>query len=476
MTIDSFRRQHPRLIYQGFTHGLSAGGQPPGQVKLQVKYRFLLEPDIKFQPQIEISGLSASQLDHLQPDFLQALLFQLGLAELPSYWKAACPPEILVEAGSLDNYQVEWWQKLLRLGLGEFYFTNQIDFTQPEFVKISSADGASHAQPPRPPDASHYQTPYLVPVGGGKDSGLTLGLLDQNRAQYHTLVLEPASPAAARLCALSSTQHQITARRTICPNLLKLNQRGYLNGHTPFSAYLAFLSTTIAHLQGHQQILVANESSANQANLTYRNTPINHQWSKSFEFEQTFRRYSTQYLGSSTAPPSQTKSSQAEYLSFLRPLNELQIAQKFAQFPELLPHFRSCNVGQKQDDWCHRCPKCVFVFTMLFPFIDPAKLTTQIFKHNLFANIELLSTFQALADPTLDKPLECVGTDQEVQQALKLALAWHQEQQFELPPVIHHLENWLKNQIISENLLENWNKSHNLDEKLVKILKILKKS
>lgn len=457
MTIDSLRQKHPSLKYQNFQYNF----HPENKTQLSIQYEFLLEPDIKFSPTLNISGIDPNNLKNLSTEFLESLIFQLGLAELPSYWKTACPQEIIIEAGFLDKKQVDWWHNLFIQGLGEFFYTNQIEFSQPNFLKVSSTARPTTAQPTLPP-TDHYQTPYLIPVGGGKDSGLTLKLITQSSEVYHTLVLEPASPAATRLATQSSAKKQITVHRTICPTLLKLNKQNYLNGHTPFSAYLAFLSTLVAHLEGHQQILLANESSANQPNLKYKNIEVNHQWSKSYEFEKSFREYANLYLGS--------KSKQAEYLSFLRPLNELQIAAKFAQYQNYLTQFRSCNVGQKQDVWCGQCAKCAFVFLMLFPFVEEENLVTKIFKQNLFDNASLLPTFRALADPSIDKPLDCVGTDLEVQAALQLSIEKYIRNNQQLPLVLKELAKTLPKDNLSNQLLEAWNDHHFLDKKLVEIL------
>ncbi|HQM16079.1 MAG TPA: hypothetical protein PLM16_02640, partial [Candidatus Woesebacteria bacterium] len=439
------------------------------QSQLQLKCRFLLEPDISFTPQLTIRGLDPLKLEQFPRERLELLIFQLGLAELPSYWKCACPSVIRIEASALDDRQVFFWKEVLRRGLGEFFYTNQLDPALPESVKI---EVNSPQRPAHLPSifSNWFDLPYLVPVGGGKDSGLTLALLDRHQATYHTLVLEPASPAAALLAQRSSASGQIVAKRIIDPTLLKLNQQGYLNGHTPFSAYLAFLSTLIAQIGGYQQILVANESSANQANLYYQNQPINHQWSKSFAFEKMFREYSALFLDSHTR--------QAEYLSLLRPLNELQISARFAKLTDKLSLFRSCNRNQKENRWCHHCPKCAFVYAMLAPFVSPTILASQVFNHDLWSKPNLYPFFQALADPSIDKPLDCVGTDLEVRVALALTISTYRQNRIPLPVVLAKLANWLETHysmdkllLNAQELLSSWNDEHFLDDSLEALIR-----
>lgn len=63
---------------------------------------------------------------------------------------------------------------------------------------------------------------------------------------------------------------------------------------------------------------LSNESSANES--TVKGSTVNHQYSKSFKFEEDFHRYEAEYLPGS-----------AYYFSMLRPLSEFQIARFFAQ-------------------------------------------------------------------------------------------------------------------------------------------------
>ncbi len=467
MTIDSLRAKHTKLIYQSFDYRYRSN-------QLHISFSFLLTPDIRFSPQIIIEGVDCDRIKSLPQKNLENLIFHLGLAELPSYWKCACPQEISISAGPLSSKQVAFWQNLFIHGLGEFYYTNNIDFTANNFLKIKADDTSNNlveSLPNQHPN-QHYEYPYLVPVGGGKDSGLTLGLLNQKQLDYATLVLEPASPAAHQLCQLSNSQQKVTVKRTIDPQLITLNQQGYLNGHTPFSAYLSFLATFISQALGCQQILVANEQSANQANTNYLGLDINHQYSKSFAYEQKFRNYAQNFLGVSTK--------KSEYLSFLRPLHEIQIAALFSQYQEFFSTFKSCNISQQQDQWCHACPKCLFTFIMLSPFVETEVLTQDIFNHNLYQDKPLLTTALALAGYKAHKPFECVGTYLEVKAALYLTIKRWQKQKPEqnLPFILGKIKPLLLQEQpasawekTAQRLLTDWNQDHFLDEKLTTILK-----
>ena len=141
--------------------------------------------------------------------------------------------------------------------------------------------------------------------------------------------------------------------------------------------------------------MVSNERSSNEGNLEYQGTIINHQYSKSFEFEKKFREYNEKYL------------SGVNYFSFLRPLYELQIMKLFSEMPKYHPIFRSCNVGQKTDSWCRACPKCMSVYLGLKLFIPENELNA------IFGGEVRIDKEQLLA-----RPFECVGTLEETRAVL----------------------------------------------------------
>ena len=103
-----------------------------------------------------------------------------------------------------------------------------------------------------------------------------------------------------------------------------------------------------------------------------------------------------------------------QYFSFLRPLSELQIASLFAQCEAYHPVFRSCNVGSKTDSWCGHCPKCLFTWMILSPFLSKEQLTA-IFGKDLMADESLRPILEELNGTAAVKPFECVGTVEEVQ-------------------------------------------------------------
>jgi hypothetical protein len=438
------RRKHPRFIYKSF-HIEPLDGE------LKVSFKFTIAPDIHFEPEISIQSVEPSTLRSLNPSVLNNLAFHLGLIEMLSYWKATCSPEIVIEAGPLDSQQVEWWIDLILHGMGEFFYVNQINFKQADLVKILPR--TSHPSDQDYDDGLPKERP-LVLASGGKDTALTLQLLRQSAADFNCLLLNPTE-AASLLVKESRCPTPIIVRRAIDPRLLALNQAGYLNGHTPFSAYLAFLGVTCAILFSYREVIVSNERSSNEGNVEYLGSVVNHQYSKSVGFEQRFRDYIRRYV-----------SSNVDYFSFLRPLHEIQIARLFADYPKYFPLFKSCNRNQSENSWCGSCPKCVSVFTLLYPFVEDDVLTG-IFGDHLFQRPDTIRLLRQMTGVDEHKPFECVGTYEETIAALYLGIARAEARHQALPTVLSSVKDGIlpaypQAAQLAEKLLSDWGTDHHL--------------
>jgi len=390
------RQQFPVFIYEKYDIDIDDAG-------LKARFHFNLSGKFRFCPEIFIPQKEFLTFEINRSD-LGILVFHIGMIELISYWKSACSPEVVIEAGPLDHAQIKWWKKLYFKGLGEFFYTNGISARIDDFMKIT----ANHKLSSTKIEFGQFDG-FLVPIGGGKDSVVSLETLIQNKRKVRPFILNPrnASIDTAKNAGFKE-EDIITVYRTIDPTLIELNKQGFLNGHTPFSALLAFVSLLAARLSCMNNIALSNESSSNE--VTVIGTQVNHQYSKSFEFENDFRNYVSKYI-----------SNDFNYFSFLRPLSELQIANIFSKFPDHFYSFKSCNVGSKSDSWCCNCPKCLFSWIILSPFMSQENLI-EIFGENLFANNGLLEIFEELIGIGDTKPFECVGTIEEVNIALIMAI------------------------------------------------------
>lgn len=404
MTLQYFRKKYPQFVFEKYYYKISENN-------LEIFFDFEIKPDIKFQPKIVVKNIDKKRMAKIGENVLNNLIFNLGLVEMVSYWKVTCSPEIEIKAGYLNKEQIRFWQDLIIKGMGQFFFENGIDFRKSDFLRII-AGKEKHEN-----FLGQLKNRYLVPVGGGKDSPVTLESLKTKKREIRCFGLNPTD-SAEKIMAVAGFKNPVIVERKIDKKLLALNQQGFLNGHTPFSAYLAFLTTLTAVLFDYKYIALSNEKSASEGNVKYLDKIINHQWSKSFEFEKKFRKYSKKYLAKNV-----------EYFSFLRSFSEIQIAKLFAKYPKYFSIFLSCNEAYKTASgtkkpikkWCGKCAKCLFVFTILYPFIKEKELI-KIFGKNLFEDKSLLPIMEQLTGEKGFKPFECVGTKKESITAFKLSL------------------------------------------------------
>ena len=478
MGIGELRKKYPEFLYKGYSYELRKNA-------LEMLFHFEVG-EIKFRPKIVIKNVSQQDVKRVGDSALKNLIFHLGLAEMPSYWKATASPKIIVQAGYLNRAQINWWHDLFMKGMGQYFYENKIKFTNKNFLTITS-DRAFRGRAGRAgtvPAQAWARTVLaqtLVPIGGGKDAIVTYEILKkalrpasrqggqaQGKQKIQPFVLNPKKEQLEILNIAGET-NPIVVQREIDPTLLALNRKGYLNGHTPFSAYLAFLTASCATLFDYRYIALSNERSSNEGNVSYLGSTINHQYSKSWEFEKKFRAYSKKYLAKNI-----------EYFSFLRPLYELQIAKLFSQYPQYFATFLSCNEAHKThsgtrkpaEKWCGKCSKCLFAFASLYPFIETKQLE-KIFGKNLFDDASLIPLMEELVGKRNFKPFECVGTTRESLAAFYLSL---QKTYPPLPALLKHFRAHIAKKHLhlpqeSREMLKSWNTTHALPLRLEKELK-----
>ena len=400
---EDLRKRYPVFNYNGYDVSLADG-------TYRIEYSFEIEGLSEFNP---VWTFKAGETDLCGNSTFRNIIFNLGMVELVSYWKITCSPNVNVKCGSLGENQAEWWKKLYYNGLGECFYLNGIKDSADGFMNINALGKEIFSD-----DAAVPQKGCLVPVGGGKDSIVSLGILEKNRQDNYCYIINPRGATLDTVAAADYNDRLIVAKRPLDKRMLELNKKGFINGHTPFSAIVAFSATLAAYINGVKYIALSNESSANES--TVEGSYVNHQYSKSFEFEKDFHSYESEYIKSGTY-----------YFSLLRPLSEYQIASLFARDRKFYKVFKSCNAGSKSDIWCGKCPKCLFVFIIMSPFLSVSDLE-EIFGYNLFDNKDLLEDFQKLIGFLPEKPFECVGGRDEINFALCEAVKKYNK----LPPLL----------------------------------------
>lgn len=395
---DKFRSENPVFVYKSYNVNET-------ESEIEVSFDFSIPSLADFKPSWTFSKPQGVKISGNRT--LERMFFSLGMAEAVSYWKAVCAPEMRVECGELDSEQVKWWKKLYFMGLGEFFYVNGISADSDSFINIvpvGSFDSSSEECP-------RELKGCLVPIGGGKDSALTIETLKNAGMECRCYAINKRCSIEATVSAAGLPEDAlIISKRHFDRSLINLNNAGYLNGHTPFSAIVAFSAEITAYLNGLKYVVLSNESSANES--TVAGQDVNHQYSKSFEFERDFHSYEEKYLKSGVY-----------YFSFLRPLAEFQIAEMFVSHRKYLPVFRSCNLGSKvsPDIWCGECPKCLFVCLILSPFLSSDELIS-VFGRDMLNDEKMLEYFIELIGRSDHKPFECVGSIDEVNLAVSLAI------------------------------------------------------
>jgi len=397
---------------------------------LELRYSF--DGGLTFTETIEFP-LAGVNWQDVNPTAFEQALRNLHLAGGVSYYKTICPRRISIRGQPLSKTQANFWNKFYTLGLGEFFFTNGIDprglVSFPYEQHIGEA-----LEPPR----IALPERALVPIGGGKDSIVVAELVKRSGMAF-TLITLNDHKAMQDVSALLG-KRRIIARRKLPPKLFELNARGALNGHVPITGYISFFLTAAALLYGYRFIVMALEKSADVPQASEDGIDVNHQYSKSSEFERDFRSYVTQFL-----------TPDIEYFSLLRPFYEIKIAQMFARIAAqtkgtgsaadakgYFDVFTSCNSNFRQrgeksrTNWCGRCPKCAFMFAALAPFVSRKRLI-DIFGGNLLVKHSLIATYRSLLGLSGQLPFACVGTAEETRAALWLL---HTRDDYRKSPVI----------------------------------------
>lgn len=401
MKIGFLRNKYLKFIYERYSYLISGNN-------LEIFFDFKIEPDIYFKPSIIIKNVNKSQIKRIGERVLNNLIFNLGLIEIPTYWKATCSPTIEIQAGYLNKNQIKWWKKLIIDGMGQFFYENKIDWRSKNFLNIKSQSNKKYEKLNR-----KLKNRFLVPFAGGRDSIVTLENLKQQKKKIFLFLVNPTKQIL-KTAKITGIKDKIIVKRLIDKKLLELNKKGFLNGHTPFTALLSFLSVFCAVLFNCKNVVFSLEKSANEGNIKYLGKIINHQWAKSSKFERMFKFYLKKYLAKNI-----------NYFSYLRKYGELEISKMFINYPQYFSVFSSCNasmkIGAKEIRWCGNCPKCLFVYMTLYPFLEKKELL-KIFGKDLFENKKLLPIMKSLIEKGKPKPFECVGTKKESLMAFQLCL------------------------------------------------------
>lgn len=331
-----------------------------------------------------------------------------------SYYKAFACKTIDLGQTPIRDGEIDFLHFYYLGGLGEYSYKHNISFDNLEIV-----GGTVAAEVPQAIAAN--QAP-LIPFGGGIDSVVTVELVKKTFPEARLFVMSPEETTFAPLedAAKVTGCEILRAKRFLDPQIKASKDNGFLNGHVPVTAIVSALALAVAEANGATAVLMSNEASASEPNLTFDNNPVNHQFSKSIDYENAFRKV----LANSIGPT-------PDWFSYLRHRNELWIANEFSKLTDYHQVFRSCNrafhidPNARATKWCGECDKCAFIDLILSPFMSSKSLEAVFSGNEPLNNPDLKPVFDSLVSTAegFTKPFECVGDIEECRQAIRLTSA-----------------------------------------------------
>ncbi|HUD19687.1 MAG TPA: hypothetical protein VMR81_04560 [Patescibacteria group bacterium] len=410
-----------------------------------------------FTERLTILNVTKDVLRDVEKETLSGVLQMLHLVLGISYWKTYSPKKISIETYSLTRKQADFWNILYTKGLGEFYYKNSIDFRK---LLQFPFDDRLRPQLPR----KSFMNRSLVLLGAGKDSIVTSELLAKSHKEFSLFTLNKHAIQSDVAGILGKPA--MTVGRLIDPQLFQLNKEPQVyNGHIPITAIYMMVGVLSAVLFDYRYVISSNEESANYGNVRYLGEEVNHQWSKSFEFELLLQEYIKKYI-----------SPDLNCFSFLRPVKEIRVAEIFCNYPKFFEAFTSCNTNFKiagikpSTKWCGVCPKCAFVFLILAAFL-PKETVVTIFNKNLLSDISLLGLYKQLIGVEGFKPFECVGTPEESLYAFAMILKrgeFHDD--IVIKTLLPSLTTLLNQKPLSAGFARSASDHHNIPSEFISLL------
>ncbi len=415
---------------------------------LVATFHYSFDREVFFEETLDFSSPWFFLREDFDESVLQNLLFHLSLALAISYYKIFPTKKIVIERWYLDEADIAFWKDFYISWLWEFLYKNNIspidlfEFEIEENIWKTETQAMSFS----------LDEEYLLPIGGWKDSIVSSLSFDALWKPYSNFVFWKMDTIKEK-CIEQNGHETIFVKRSLSPMLFEMNQQWYYNGHVPISGIISFVLTVVTYLYNYTYIVFSNERSANEWNVLFDGLDVNHQYSKSYVFEQKISQYIAKNISENMV-----------YFSLLRWLYEIKISQIFAEkWKEYFSIFSSCNANFKvlsdgrenEKKWCWKCPKCLFVFSMLYPFLEKKEML-QIFWKDLYEDISLMPLYKELLWVSGNKPFECVWEEQEVFLASYLAV---KKTQKELPELLEFFAKnilWKKSEIDITTMLKKY--------------------
>lgn len=389
-------------------------------------FNFSFDDKVFFVEEIDFACVWFNVRKKLDQSVVDWLLLHIAVALAISYYKLSPTREIILENWFLDQYQKDFWRKFYINWLGEYFFRNEISPLELCYF-VNNDNGIRNEYNKFNTDSKKA----LVTLWWWKDSLFVTQIFQDIWLDFDTCTFGK-DYVLHKTVGDKIWAPRLLIKRKMDEKLFDMNKQWYYNWHVPITGIIAFVLQMASYLYDYRYIVLANEKSANEPNTYMDGISINHQYSKSFEFEKDLDEYVSRYI-----------SSDVKYFSLLRGMYEILIARDFIKYWKYFDVFSSCNNNFKvieenkttKDRRCLKCPKCAFVYSMFRPFITEEQVMI-IFWKELYQDSSLDNLFKELLGISGIKPFECVGTNEEVVLAMYMYYKKLENNKKIIPPIL----------------------------------------
>ena len=242
---------------------------------------------------------------------INQILSHLHIALWVSYYKLYPTKEIIVESSYLTENQKSFWNVFYLKWLWEFFYRNQLD--PRGLANFISKDWA----PKFDNKVSLTADKSLVLFWWGKDSLVSVELLKEKWEDFDLFSFWKEFPLH-EIAAEPTHKNRLIIKRSLdLSQITKLLEQWYYNWHLPITGIISFVTIMVWYLYWYKATVTSLEKSADEWNTVYCDMEINHQRSKSAEFEKLFKAYVSENI-----------SDDFSIYSFLRDWYEIKVVKE----------------------------------------------------------------------------------------------------------------------------------------------------
>ena len=161
-----------RKKYDTFTYDSYLIKETSSEIEIEYIYKI---NEYEFKPKVTIDKKNIIN-KNIDKSFFEYLVFNFGIINAISYYKLTCSPKMVINCGYLDEDQKSFFKKLFYNGLGEMMYVNKLNIGFDEFLEIETSDKKYNFT------IQDNFKGNLIPIGGGKDSVVTLELLEKEHS------------------------------------------------------------------------------------------------------------------------------------------------------------------------------------------------------------------------------------------------------------------------------------------------------